>query len=297
VALAAVAISPHTALSGERVDALTPRMAVRLGTSAANVVDMAVGDDALYTLDVAEGAVRAYPLDRFEQQPGPETLLAQAGTPVSGATRSLAQPVAIEYLPGEPGSLAIVDQWRTVAQLTEAGLVAPELPTSANWQELGALGVGGTGELLFLDARAHRLLGYSVQGQAVADPPRVLLEDGLPFERVTQVVGEAESVVARLDDGTVQRLDPTGMRQELKLPPIAGHASPVSAIAPDRAGGLYLADPLDARVVQTRLDGTPIRQLRSPLLAGMRAIGISLDGRRLFALVATGVLVADIPAL
>src|SRR5262249_38053393 len=152
--------------------------------------------------------------------------------------------------------------------------------------------VGAAGELLVLDTRAHHLLGYSVQGQVVADPPRVLLNEGLPFERVAQVIGEPESVVARLDDGTVQRLNPAGVRQELALPAVGGHSSPVSAIATDRAGGLLLADPLDARVVQTRLDGTPIRQLRSPLLAGTRAIGVTADGRRLFALVATGVLVA-----
>ena len=71
----------------------------------------------------------------------------------------------------------------------------------------------------------------------------------------------------------------------------------VSAIASDRSGGLYLADPSDARVVQVSLDGEVLRQLRAPALAGVRAIDVSLDGHRLYALVASGVLVADIPAL
>jgi hypothetical protein len=83
----------------------------------------------------------------------------------------------------------------------------------------------------------------------------------------------------------------------LLLPAVDSRSTPVSAIAADRNSGVFMADPLDARVVQTTLDGTVVRQLRSPALAGVRAIDISLDGRRLYALVATGVLVADIPAL
>src|SRR5579859_3110575 len=67
LSLAMLAISPHTVLPADRLDALSPRMAVRLGSSAASVVDMVVGDGALYTLDVADGAVRAFSLDDVEQ--------------------------------------------------------------------------------------------------------------------------------------------------------------------------------------------------------------------------------------
>jgi hypothetical protein len=305
VALGALAIAPRAGVPVDRVDALSPRMAVRLGSAASDVVDLAVGDGALYTLDVAEGAVRAYGLDSLEQQPGPETLLARAGTSLSGSARPMAQPVAIEYLPGDstsPGSLAIVDQSRAVVQLTEEGsLSAREVPTSAAWQELGALGAGATGELLFLDSRAHQLLAYPVEHQALGDPPRLVFDDAnaplLGFERIAQVVGAPDSFVLRMDDGSVHRLAPSGTDQSLRLPPVGGHSTPVSAIASDRAGGVYLADPLEARVVQTTLDGATLRQLRSPALAGVRAIDVSLDGRRLYALVASGVLVADIPSL
>jgi hypothetical protein len=305
VALGALAIAPRTGVPVERVDALSPRMAVRLGSAAANVVDLAVGDGALYTLDVGEGAVRAYALDSVEQQPGPETLLARAGTSLAGSARPMAQPVAIEYLPGDastPGSLAIVDQSRAVVQLTEEGsLSAREVPTSAAWQELGALGAGTAGELLFLDSRAHQLLAYPVEHQALADPPRLVFDETnaplLGFERIAQVLGAPDSFVLRMDDGSVHRLAPGGTDQSLQLPPVGGHSTPVSAIASDRAGGVFLADPLDARVVQTTLDGATLRQLRAPALAGVRAIDVSLDGRRLYALVATGVLVSDIPTL
>ena len=67
-------------------------------------------------------------------------------------------------------------------------------------------------------------------------------------------------------------------------------------MASDRAGGLYLADPVDARVVETDLNGTVLRELRAPQLAGVRAMDVSLDGRRLYALVDSGILVVDIPA-
>jgi hypothetical protein len=305
VGLAALAIAPRTGVAVDRVDALSPRMAVRLGSAAANVVDLAVGDGALYTLDVVEGAVRGYALDGLEQQPAPETVLARAGTSLSGSPRPLAQPVAIEYLPGETGSggsLAIVDQSRALVQLTEEGsLSARDVPTSAAWQELGALGAGATGELLFLDSRAHQLLAYPVEREALVDPPRLIFNDAnappFGFERIAQVLGAPDSFVVRMDDGSVHRVAPSGTDQSLVLPPVGGRSTPISAIASDRAGGVFLADPLDARVVQTTLDGMTLRQLRSPALAGVRAIDVSLDGRRLYALVATGVLVADIPAL
>src|SRR5579864_6406357 len=105
-----------------------------------------------------------------------------------------------------------------------------------------------------------------------------------------------ESLLMRLDDGSVHRLDPTGADQPLALElagtPLAG----ISAIAPDRTGGLFVADPLNARVLQTRVDGTVLRELRAPALAGVRAIDVSLDGQRLFALVASGIEVVDIPS-
>jgi hypothetical protein len=72
--------------------------------------------------------------------------------------------------------------------------------------------------------------------------------------------------------------------------------STTSAVAPDRAGGLYLADPPNARIVQTNLDGAILRELRAPELGSVRAMDVSLDGSRLYALIDSGILVVDIPA-
>jgi hypothetical protein len=68
-------------------------------------------------------------------------------------------------------------------------------------------------------------------------------------------------------------------------------------MTPDRSGGLYLADPVNARVVHTTADGTVLRELHDPALAGVRQIQSSPDGHRLFGLVASGVLVFDTPDL
>ena len=71
----------------------------------------------------------------------------------------------------------------------------------------------------------------------------------------------------------------------------------VSAITSDGAGGLYLADPGHARILHVSEDGAFVRQFSDPALAGLRDIQSSPDGRRLYGLVASGVLVFDIPPL
>jgi hypothetical protein len=301
MALATLAILPPPGTPPTRVRGVSPRTAIRLGPAAANVVDLAVGDAALYTLDVAEGAVRAFSLDAFEQRPTPETLLARAGTSIDALGGQLTLPVAIEYLPGPPGSLAIVDQSRAVVQVArDRSLNAQALPTSARWQELGALGSGGAGELLFLDSGSRELLAYPAFDRAVVDTPRLILDGAnaprLAFERVAQIVSAGEALVVRLDDGTIRLLDAHGADRPLTTQSTDATPLTTSAIAPDRAGGLYLADPRTARVVETNLDGVVQRELRAPELAGIRAMDVSLDGRRLYALIDSGILVVDIPA-
>jgi hypothetical protein len=119
----------------------------------------------------------------------------------------------------------------------------------------------------------------------------------LPFDRVAQILSAGESLVVRLDDGSVHRLGAGGAEQSLAVASGDG-ARPLltSAIAPDRRGGLFLADAGNARIVQTDLQGTVLRELRAPELAAVRAMDVSLDGSRLYALIDSGVVVVDIPA-
>jgi hypothetical protein len=316
VALGALTIVPQpsrpapeapsqTAAMAERVDRISAEMAVRLGPAAGNVVDLAVGDDALFTLDVVEGSVRGFPLDALDQQPTPETLLLQAGTTFDVAGHRLAQPVAIAYLIGQSadqGVLAVVDQARALVQIDHDRRLSPRsVPSSASWQEVGALGSDSNGRLFFLDSGARRLLEYPPLSQRVVDPPQVLVEPArlpqLPFDRVAEIIGEGDSVVLGLDDGTVHRLDGAGADLRIDVHSVANSPVTVTALASDRAGGLYLADPANARVLQTNLDGMVLRELRDPTLAGVRQIQTSLDGRRLYGLVGSGVLVFDLPAL
>jgi hypothetical protein len=304
MALAIVAIIPQPSALSTRVDGVIPRMAIRLGPSAPDIVDLAVGDSALYTLDVAEGAVRAFSLDQLEQQPTPETLLARAGTALDSLGGQLALPIAIEYLrgpPNEPGSLAIVDQSRAVIQVgNDRTLSAHAMSTSADWQQLGALGSGEKGELLFLDSGAQQVLAYPALDRTVVDAPRLLFDASsaprLPFDRVAQILSAGQSLVVRLDDGSVQRLGTGGAEQTIAIQ--SGDTRPLvtTAMAPDRRGGLYLADPRNARIVQSDLQGTVLRELRAPELAAVRAMDVDLDGSRLYALIDSGVVVVDIPA-
>jgi hypothetical protein len=289
----------------DRVVPVNPAMAARLGPSGVNVVDLAVGDDAIYTLDVVEGSVRAFQPDARDQSPTPDTLVARAGTPIGPAGRRLAMPVAMEFLGGAGptrGVLTIVDQARSIVQVAhDRALSVRLLPGSAAWRELGALGSDPAGDLYVLDSGERRLMAYAFANQRPADPPAVLLDDtsqpGLPFDRVSKIVGDPDAVILRMDDGTLHRFDAEGNRQQIVVLPPDGRQSPVAAFTGDRAGGLYLADPAHARILHARADGTFVRQFRDPALAGVREIQSSPDGQRLYGLVASGVLVFDVPPM
>lgn len=280
-----------------------PEMAVRLGPSGGNVVDLAVGDDAVYTLDVVEGSVRVFGLDARDQQPTPNTLLLRAGAQLGVGGPSLTLPVAIRYLPGarpELGALAIVDQARSVVQVGPGRTISSrQVPTSASWLELGALGSDPDGHLYVLDSGSRRLLEYPALSQRVVDPPRLLLEGatapGLTFEHAAEIVVESDYVYLRMDDGTLRRFDVGGAESAVVIQPADGRPPVVSGIAPDRQGGLYLADPLHGRVLHTSADGTILGQFRNAMLTGLRQIQSSLDGQRIYGLVASGVMVFDLP--
>jgi hypothetical protein len=293
------------ALPLDRVDRVTPAMAVRLGPSASSVVDLAAGDEALYTLDVSEGSVRAFALDALDQQPTPDTLLVKTGAPLGSSGRRLATPVAIEYLEGssaQGGVLAVVDQARSVIQIDrDRRLSVRSIPSSASWQAFGALGSDAAGHLFFVDSASQRLFEYPPLTQRVPDAPGLVLDatsaPNLPFEHVVQVLGTPDAVVARLDDGSVHLLSTDGSDQLLRLRRSDARPANVRSMAADRVGEVETADAANARVLQVTLDGTVVRELRDPTLAGVRQIQASLDSRRLYGLVAAGVMVFDIPPM
>jgi hypothetical protein len=220
---------------------------------------------------------------------------------VSG--RRLTVPVAIRYVKGarpELGGLAIVDQARSVLQVGADRTITPrQVPTSASWLELGALGSDADGHLYVLDSGTRRLLEYGLLGQRVVDPPRALLDDSaahsLPFEHAAEIVGVQDYVYVRMDDGTLRRFDSQGGDSPMVVQPPDGRLPVVTGIAPDWQGGLFLADPLHARVLHTTADGAILNELRDPMLAGLRQIQSSMDGRHIYGLVASGVMVFDLP--
>jgi hypothetical protein len=285
----------------DRVYPVSPAMAVRLGPSGGNVVDVAVGEDALYTLDVGEASVRAFDLDARDQQPTPDTLVVRRGATVGA--RHLESPVAMQYLGGAGpglGVLTIVDQARAVVQVGhDRALSLRQVPTSAGWRELGALGADADGRLFVLDSGSRRLLEYPPTAQRIADPPRLVLDGssapGLAFEKAAELVGQRDQVFLRMEDGTLKRFDNESHELAFVVRPPDGQAVSINAIAADRSGGLYLVDASAGRILHTTADGSLLRQLRDPSLAGLRLIQSSPDGRRLYGVVAAGVLVFDLP--
>jgi hypothetical protein len=171
--------------------------------------------------------------------------------------------------------------------------------SSASWRELGALGADTEGRLYVLDSGSRRLLEYPSLGQHTVDPPRLLLDGtsapDLAFEQAAEIVGQQDDVYLRMDDGTLRHFDAQGQEREFVVRAPDGGQPSVSAVAPDRAGGLYLADSAHARILHTTADGAVLDQLLDPALAGLRQIRSSLDGRRLYGLVTSGVLVLDLP--
>jgi hypothetical protein len=271
-------------------------MTVRLGPAGGNVVDLAVGNDVLYTLDATEGTVRAFATSGRDQAPTPDTLVLRAGTAGDWAG-PLQTPVAMQLV---DGGLTVVDQVRTVVRVDGARAArAQPLPRSASWLELGALGTDRGAELFVLDSGARQLLAYDLRGGQPAGEPRSVLDaratPTFPFDHAAEVVGVTDGIVVRLDEGTLRRFDLAGRELPITVRPPDGRPVAVQGLATDRRGGLYLADPTYGRILQTAADGAFVRQLRDPALGGVRLIQSSPDGRRLYGLVATGVLAIDVP--
>lgn len=282
----------------DRVVPVQPGVLVRLGPTGGNVVDLAVSEDRVFTLDVVEDAIRAFSTLVGEQWPTPETLVARKGASIG--SRVLDTPVAIQYVRGPrpgAGALTIVDRARTVAQvLPDGALSARALPSSAGWLRIGALRGDANGNLYVLDSGAGRLLEYAGAGQRLVDPPNPLLDARTDVGRIVEVVPLQDMYVLQ-DDGSVHRLSRAGDELDFEVRPPDGRLSRVAAIASDQLGGLYLADTAHARVVHVTADGQFVRQLRDPALAGVRQLQTSPDGRRLYGLVAAGILAIDVPDL
>lgn len=280
---------------------VTVGTAVRLGPSGVNVVDLAVGD-ALYTLDVSEGTVRAFSLDARDAPPTPDSIVARAGMPIERG-RALAAPVAIRYLADDSahGALTIVDQARNVVSFGPGRtLTARPFSSSLGWAELGALGGDGSSSLFVLDTGNRRLLSYPTRATAPVDSPRLVIDNAaapnFAFEHAAEIVGNGTTQFVRLDDGSIHRVDSSGQDSMLEIRSPDDRPSHIVGMASDRAGGLFLADAANGRVLETDADGVVIRQLRNPSFAGVRQIQSSLDGHRLYGLVASGVLVFEVPA-
>ena len=271
----------------DRVYSVDSLLVLRTGQGS---IDLAVAPDRLYLLDGEDGRIRTLGLDRLDQ-PAIELLSLRRGE----------KPVAIEYVVGpDGGQLTVIDRMRNVVQIQADGAaIQRPLPSSLSWQELGAIGSDQSGNLYVLDSGARRLLMYPRANERLVDPPRPLLDarsaPTLAFEHIVQLTPLDDLYVLQ-DDGSPHRLDRQGHERGFVVRPPDGGLGPVSAMTVDLAGGLYLADPTHARIVQTTADGRFVRQFRQPELGGIRQIHLARDGRQLFGLIPEGLLVLRLPA-
>ncbi len=298
---ALLARSSQTLRGIDRAYEVSPILLVRLGTAAASVVDLAVDDTALFALDVNAGAVQRFDSTRPEQTAISGAIVVQRGDSVGGTDVDV--PVAIAYAPAEgAGVLTVVDRSRGVLQLSESqGLVRRAVAGGRDWQRIAAL--AGVGDSLYvLDGDAGRLLAYDGVSSGLRPPPRQVLDartaPAVPFRTTVELVAR-QDFYFRDQDGTVKRFDRQGRRLPFDVRPPGAPLGPISGIASDGTDGLYLADPLNARVVHASGDGRFLRQLRAAApqsLAGLRGLQLSADGRRLYTLASDGVLAFALPA-
>ena len=280
---------------GGRTDWVAPRRLVSLGNQVSNVVDLAVSRDAVYTLDVAEGAVRGFELSADDQLPTPDTLVLGRGTPVGG--RRLDAPVAIEYVQGGGASgLVVVDRARGVVQVQRGTTTLRPLASSRGWQRLASLASDEQGNLYVVDSQARQLLVYPGAAEGLVDPPRVALDAdaSVPLEHALSLL-PLDDFFVLLDDGRVARFDRQGQPRPFELNAPGGRVGPIASLAHDGSGGLYLADPEHERVVQTTVDGGFVRQLRGSSLAGLRALHPGMDYQYLYGLAADGIIDLALP--
>jgi hypothetical protein len=279
----------------DRVSWVSPRLLVRLGPATANVVDLAVSGDTLYTLDVADGSVRGFDLNLQEQAPTPETVILRPGSLVGG--RPIERPVAMEYVraPSE-GALTVVDQTRRVIQLQGRSPSVRPLPSSGAWHRLSGLASDQQGNLYVLDNQADRLqlLAYPGAVSHLTDPPRVLVDPGagLPVNVIDLLALEDLFVVHQ--DGWVGRYDRQGNPLPFTARSPEGQLGRVASAAPDGSGGLFLAEPDHARIVETTHEGSFVRQLRATSLQDLRALHLSADRRVLYGLARDGIVAIDL---
>jgi hypothetical protein len=275
-----------------------------LGPRSADIADIAVDGRSLYTLDVADGAIRRYRADLEGQDPAGAPVVLRQGTVVDG--QPIDTPIAMASVPGAPdgrsgpGALAVIDRHRDVVYLRADGSVVRRPLVGTSWQRLSAFGAAHDGSLYVVDGDSGTLVVYPGASQGTNLAARQMLSrlttPGLPFEHTVAVVPGTDLYLAA-DDGSVHRFDTSGHPLPFGVELPDGPLGPVSGVVSDGHDGLYLADPDGERVVQATRDGQFLRQIRCPgaNLATLRTLQISPDGSALYGITREGVMVLHLP--
>lgn len=284
----------------DRAYEVRPTIVVMAGERAPGIAELAIGPDVLFALDLPRGEVRQFSLNRAAQRWEDGQVVATRGTNAGDGT--LEAPIAMTWLRGGGEGLAVIDQAGKVALFTpRGGLRLAPSRTGPAWQSVSAVAPTERG-LSVLDGQAGAYHVYPVGplGPAAAPALSLTASQAPELSRVPAVeMVPLSDLYLRTAQGEVVRLDPQGNRRPFgpKIP--GGNLGPVASIAPDGAGGLYLADPANGRIVHVAGDGRFVRQLRAAegqSLAGVRSLQTSADGRRIVGMVGSDLVSIAVPA-
>ena len=291
----------QTLMQVDRVVQAQLSVVVRLGPRTGSVADIATSRNALFTLDVAEGAVHRYRTDLDQQEPTPDTVFLRQGAVVDG--RAVDAPVAMTYVPAPSGGgrLVVVDRARTIVEVRDDGTTVRRSLSGMSWKRVSALGAGADGALYIVDGDEGTLFAYPTDTEQTSAVPRQVLSrtlaPDLPFDRVVGLLPGADLYVST-DDASVQRFSRQGRRLAFDVRAPDGAIGPVSGMASDAGGTMYLADVGHHRLVQATADGRFVRQIRgsdSWDLGSLRSLQLSPDGTTLFAVNGNGVVALALP--
>ncbi len=285
----------------DRVYTVDAASLIQLGGASVNVVDLAPDEKALYALDIDAGTVLRFPSSQADQTVDAGVPVVQRGRTVAGTPLDI--PIAMAIKPAQGGGiLTVLDRARGVVQFSDSlGLVRRTVPQTREWQRITAVSTQDD-TLYLLDGDAGRLLAYDGIAAGLTKAPRLVFDlataAAVPFRSAVDFI-PAEDVFVRDQSGAVRRFDRKGQLLPFDVEPPDDSLGPVSAMAQDGAGGLYLSDPSRGRIVHVTRDGRFLRQIRPAQgrsFDALRSIQPSVDHKRLYAIADQTVMALSLPA-
>jgi hypothetical protein len=196
-----------------------------------------------------------------------------------------------------PAWLILDDAGFLVRYDARQGLSLLTLPDSVPWPDVTQL-AGSNGNLFVLSA-PHQSLGWFAPQQTgfVGPATNYLTTPSIDLSDVTQFALDTQLFLLH-DSGQIQSFTNGAADQFATLPPDEAPIHPAGIVATSDA--LFVGDPQRSRIIELSRSGVYQRALAGPdpgVLASMRDLGLSSDGKSLFVLSGTAIYRFAIPAI